>query len=242
MPFLFDRAGMERYNNIGQKEKKCCLNDNTGADFPTVPVGDKVIWEGFALDRIKSAYEMALERFKQRKEVPQAEMDRMEYEPLGKSIAAIFLREKDFDMMVEVAKYPQQFQGYVLEGIQKTFLSNLLPPIDKNTLEANLRAMEGLLLLKKDKGAVKEVLDQLKNLFQYYEQALNQTYSQFKQQFAEKLSPSIRAIENRTGQKFKIDPEKQPGFRDEWNKVVSRLSLQYEQVLDEQKEKLRNIK
>ncbi|MDD4238846.1 MAG: hypothetical protein PHT62_09885 [Desulfotomaculaceae bacterium] len=194
------------------------------------------------MDRIKSAYEMALERFKQRKEVPQAEMDRIEYEPVGKTAAVIFLREKDYELTAEVMKYPQQFQGYVLEGIQKTLLSNLLPPLDKETLESNLRAMQGILLVKKDKAAVQEVLGQLENLFKYYEQALAQTYSQFKQQFTEKLSPSIRAMEKRTGKKVNIDPEKQPGFMDEWNKVVGHLNAQYEQVLDEQKEKLRNIK
>jgi len=43
LPFMFDRAGMERYNKIGKKESKYCLNDNTGADFSIVPVGAKVI-------------------------------------------------------------------------------------------------------------------------------------------------------------------------------------------------------
>jgi hypothetical protein len=185
---------------------------------------------------------MALERFKQRDEVPKAEMDRMEYEPVGKTAAAIFLREKDYDMMAEVGKYPHEFKGYIFEGIQKTLLSNLLPPKDKDTLEDNLKAMQGLLLIKKDKRGVKEILSQLENLFKYYEQALAQTYSQFKHQFAEKLSPSIRAMEKRTGQKIKLDPEKQPGFGEEWNRVVGHLNYQYEQVLEEQKEKLRNLK
>jgi hypothetical protein len=91
---------------------------------------------------------MAIERFQLRKEVPQEEMDRMKYEPVGKTAAAIFLGEKDYDLMVEAAKCPQQFLGYVHEGIQKTLLSNLLPPLDKETLESNLRAMQGLLLIK----------------------------------------------------------------------------------------------
>ena len=194
------------------------------------------------MDRIKTAYEMALERFKQREEVPQAEMDRMEYEPAGKTIAAFFLREKNYDIMGELSKYPKQFQGYVLVGIEKTLLNNLLLPKDKKTIDENLRAMQGLLLIKKDKGSVKELLGQLEKLFKYYEQVYAQTYSQFKQQFAEQLSPSIKAMEKKTGQKIKADPEKQPGFREEWNKVVGHLNAQYEQVLDEQKEKLRNIK
>lgn len=194
------------------------------------------------MDRIKSAYEVALERLKQRKEVPQAEMDRLEYEPVGKNIAAVFLREKDYDLLAEIEKYPGQYQGYIYEGIQKTLFSNILPPTDQGILESNMRSLQGILLIKKDKDAVEEILSLLEKLFRYYEQAFNQTYAQFKQRFAEKLEPSIRSVEKRTGQKFKIDPEKQPGFREEWNKVLGQLNVQYEQVLDEQKEKLRNIK
>lgn len=194
------------------------------------------------MERIKSAYEMALERFQQRKEIPQTEMDRMEYEPIGKTAAAIFLREEDYDLIAEAEKYPQQFQVYFLEGVQKTLFSNLLLPTDKSTQEANKRAMQGIRLIKRDKRAANAILSQIENLFNYYEQAYNQTYTQFKQHFADKLSSSIRSMEKRTGQKLKIDPEKQPGFREEWNKVQGHLNSQYEQVLNEQKEKLRNIK
>lgn len=194
------------------------------------------------MDRIKSSYEVALERFKQRGQVPQEEMDRLEYEPVGKTIAAVFLRDKDYDLLAELDKYPGQFHGYIYEGMQNTLFSNILPPIDKDTLESNLRSMQGILLIKKDKSTVEEVLGLLENLFRYYEQAYNQTYAQFKQRFTEKLEPSIRSMEQRTGQKFKVDPEKQPGFREEWNKVLGQLNAQFDQVLEEQKEKLRNIK
>lgn len=194
------------------------------------------------MDRIKSSYEVALERFKQRRQVPQEEMDRLEYEPVGKTIAAVFLRGKDYDLLAELDKYPGQFHGYIYEGMQNTLFSNILPPIDQDTLESNLRSMQGILLIKKDKSTVEEILGLLENLFRYYEQAYNQTYAQFKQRFAEKLEPSIRSMEQRTGQKFKVDPEKQPGFREEWNKVLGQLNAQFDQVLEEQKEKLRNIK
>jgi len=193
------------------------------------------------LERIKSAYEVALERIKQRKEVPQAEIDRMDYEPVGKTIAAAFLREKDYDLLAEIKRYPQQYREYIIEGVQQTLFNNILPPKDKNTLEANLKAMQGIVLIKKNKKAVEEILGQLENLFKYYEQALEHTYSAFKQRYLEKLGPTIRAVEKRTGQKFNIDPEKQPGFREEWNKVLVQLNSQYENVLDDQKEKLRNI-
>lgn len=147
------------------------------------------------LERIKSAYEVALERIKQRKEVPQAEIDRMDYEPVGKTIAAAFLREKDYDLLAEIKRYPQQYREYIIEGVQQTLFNNILPPKDKNTLEANLKAMQGIVLIKKNKKAVEEILGQLENLFKYYEQALEHTYSAFKQRYLEKLGPTIRAVE-----------------------------------------------
>ena len=46
---------------------------------------------GSILDRIKSAYEMAMERFQQRKEVLPEEMEKMEYISEGKALAAKYL-------------------------------------------------------------------------------------------------------------------------------------------------------
>lgn len=190
------------------------------------------------MDKIKSAYEMALERIKQRKEVPQSEIDRMEHMPVGKALAANFLREKGYDLLAEFAKYPENIKEYLIEGAQETFLNNISLPADKSTLETNKRAMEGLYQIKKNKRAVGEVFSQLEYLFQYYEQSLAQTYSQFKETFAAKISA---ALEKRIGTRLKIDPEKQPGFREEWMKYLSRLNSQYEGILAEQKEKLRKI-
>ncbi|BAF59554.1 MAG: hypothetical protein HPY89_08375 [Pelotomaculum sp.] len=194
------------------------------------------------MDKIKSAYEMALQRFNQRKEVPQSEIERMEYEPAGKALAARFLREKDFDLLAEIGKYPENVRQYVIEGAQETFLNNIYLPVDRLSLESSQKAMKGLSLLKKDRQSLEKAYSQLKYLFQYYEQALAQTYSQFKEGFAAKINATVKSLERRTGTKLKADPEKQPGFREEWSKVLSMLNSQYEVPLKEQKERLRNIK
>lgn len=194
------------------------------------------------MDRIKSAYEMALERFKQRKEVPQSEIDRMEYVPVGKALAANFLREKNYDITAEINKYPNDIKVYLIEGAQETFLSNISLPIEISTMKTNKRAIEGLVKIKKNKQAVKEVCNQLEHLFRYYGQAMAQTYSQFKDNFTSRINETVNLMEKRTGTKIKVDPEKQPGFREEWMKFCGRLNRQYEGILTEQKEKLRNIK
>ncbi len=193
------------------------------------------------MDRIKSAYEMALERFSKRKEVPRSEIDRMEYESAGSRAAAAFLKERDYDLKAEIDRHPEPYRGYVADGIQKTLLYNIMLPSDRTFKETNRRAMEGILAVKKNKRAVKDLFSQLEHLFNYYEKALAQTYSQFKEHFTERINAQVKLMEKRSGTKLKVNPEIQPGFQEEWMKIRGQLNQHYEKVLKEQKEKLLQI-
>jgi hypothetical protein len=193
------------------------------------------------MDRIKSAYEMAMERFSKRKEVTRSEIDRMEYEPMGNAAAAAFLKNREYDLKSEIERHPEPYRGYVAGGIQKTLLHNIMLPADQSLKETNRRAMEGLLAVKKNRRALEELFSQLEHLFNYYEKALAQTYSQFKEHFTEKINAQVKLIEKRSGTKLKVNPEIQPGFQEEWMKIRSQLNQHYEKVLKEQKEKLLQI-
>lgn len=182
-----------------------------------------------------------MERFKQRKEIPQSEINRMEFVPEGQALAAKYLKEKGFDLLSEAGKHPEDMKNYILEGAQETFLSNILLPADKSALEANKRAMDGLLLIKRNKNGLKEALSQLEHLFQYYERTMEQAFGQFKERYAAKMDASLKTMEKRMGRKIKIDPEKQPGFREEWLRAVSGINGQYEQLLREQKDRIRAL-
>ena len=117
------------------------------------------------MDRIKSAYEMAMERFSKRKEVPRSEIDRMEYEPMGNAAAAAFLKNREYDLKSEIERHPEPYRGYVAGGIQKTLLHNIMLPADQSLKETNRRAMEGLLAVKKNRRALEELFSQLEHLF-----------------------------------------------------------------------------
>lgn len=194
------------------------------------------------MDRIKSAYEMAMERFQQRKEVHPDEIEKMDHIPAGKALAAKFLWEKDFDLVSEINKHPDKIKKYMADGAQETFLSNIQLPVDRSTLETTKKALEGIALLKVNKEALREVSVQLEQLFNYYEKTIEQAFGQFKEMFSAKIAASMKSIEQRVGSKIKIDPEKQPGFREEWMRAISSLNAQYNQLLAEQKEKLKKVK
>lgn len=193
------------------------------------------------MGKIKSAYEVAMERFSKRKEVPRSEIDKMEYESVGSSAAATFLKERGYNLKAEVDRHPEPYRAYVADGIQKTLLYNILLPADSSFKETNKRAMEGIMAVKKNKGAVKDLFSQLEHLFNYYEKALAQTYSQFKEHFTERINAQVKLMEKRSGTKLKVNPEIQPGFQEEWMKIRGQLNQHYEKVLKEQKEKLLQI-
>lgn len=194
------------------------------------------------MDRIKSAYEKAMERLQQRKEVLPEEIEKMDHITAGKALAAKYLNEKGLDFLSEMNKYPDKIKGYMAEGAQETFLSNIQLPVDRATLETTKKALEGITLLKENKGALREVSGQIEHLFNYYEKTVEQAYGQFKEMFSARIAASMKSLEKKVGAKIKVDPEKQPGFREEWMRTVSNLNAQYNQVLAEQKEKLKKVR
>lgn len=190
------------------------------------------------MDKIQSAYEKAMERFQQRKEVSPLEAARLEYQPIGKALAAKYIQISDYNILEEISGYAGDDRKYVLLGAQETFLGNIVLPVDEHVLEKVRRAISGLLLLKEDKQMAMEAFSQLEQLFNYYEQALVQAYDQFKEDYTAKINAAARSM-GVDGQN--IDPEKQPGFREEWVRWCSRLNEQYIKVLEEQKDLLRKI-
>lgn len=185
---------------------------------------------------------MAMERFQQRKEVPKEEIERMEYVPAGKSIAAAFLREKNYDLRAEIHRHSKNVRDYIIEGVVETLLHNIQFPTDDNSRETSKRAAEGLFQVKKDRQALKQSLDQLDHLFKYYGRSYDQAYQNFKEAFGARLSASQKSLEKQTGMKVKIDPEKHPAFREEWLGMVGQLNMQFEKILFEEKEKIKGIK
>lgn len=192
------------------------------------------------MSKIKTAYEKAMERLSSLN-LDSVNVASIEYTPKGNAAAARFLEEKDFNLLAELQQYGEDVRGYVLKGIEETFLRNIQLPKDGLTQETNKRAMEGLLLIKKDKGALRQVFSELEYLFTYYTQALDHTYDNLKESFSARLAPTQKAIEQQLGAKLKVNVERHPAFLEEWMRLQQQLDTQYEAVLNEQKEKIRRI-
>jgi hypothetical protein len=188
-------------------------------------------------DKIKTALERALERVADIK-VSEEELARDNHRDAGKALAARFISERNFDLKAAVAEYPEEVRGYVMEGILESLIANLHPPVNEAVREANQRAMEGILLLKRDQQTVRKIFSEMELLFDYYLQSLRQAQISLRESFQRRAQEAQQLIEKQTGVRVRVNPETSPEFREEWLRTVNRIDVQYEEFLKEHKARL----
>ncbi len=191
------------------------------------------------MSEMKSAWEKAMEKVEKLGKLSEEELKQLEHQPAGNKLAAKYLQETDYNLDAELTKYKGTgVRKYILQGAQEIFLRNILLPKNEHDMQATRRAMTGLRLLKENKNLVDTILDRITNLLNYYGQARQQTYLQFKKDFEAKLQETNQALQQQMGVKVRIEPERHPQFLEEWRRINSQLDAQYEKVLEEHKQQI----
>jgi hypothetical protein len=191
------------------------------------------------MSEMKSAWEKAMEKVEKLGKLSEEELKQLEHQPAGNKLAAKYLQETDYNLDAELTKYKGTgVRKYILQGAQEIFLRNILLPKNEHDMQATRRAMTGLRLLKENKNLVDTILDRITNLLNYYGQARQQTYLQFKKGFEAKLQETNKALQQQMGAKVRIEPEQHPQFLEEWRRISSQLDAQYEKVLEEHKQQI----
>ena len=191
------------------------------------------------MSEMKSAWEKAMEKVEKLGNLSEEELKQLEHQPAGNKLAAKYLQETDYNLDVELTKYKGTgVRKYVLQGAQEIFLRNIVLPKDEHDMQTTRRAMAGLRLLKENKNLLDTILDRITNLLNYYGQARQQTYLQFKKGFEAKLQETNKALQQQMGAKVRIEPEQHPQFLEEWRRISSQLDAQYEKVLEEHKQQI----
>jgi ATP-dependent Zn protease len=194
------------------------------------------------MSEMKSAFEKAMERVEQLGKASPEELQRMEYVPKGTALAAVFLRQEDYNLQAEVAKYDDAVKGYLVEGAEDTFLKNISLPVNQNGILSSKRAMEGILALKGKKRELEELLQQIEHLFDYYGQARQQLFTDLKRSFEDKIRATQASMGQQVGARGDFQAEMHPQFQEELRRTLTQLNTQYEGVLEEHKQQIKRIK
>jgi hypothetical protein len=191
------------------------------------------------MSEMKSAWEKAMEKAEKLGKLSEEELKQLEYQPAGNKLAAKYLQEMDYNLDAEMTKYKGTgVRKYILQGAQEIFLRSIVLPKNEYDMQATRRAMAGLRLLKENKKLLDTILDRITNLLNYYGQARQQTYLQFKKDFEAKLRESNQTMQQQVGAKVRIEPEQHPQFIEEWRRINSQLDAQYEKALEEHKQQI----
>jgi hypothetical protein len=191
------------------------------------------------MSEMKSAWEKAMEKVEKLGKLSEEELKQLEYQPAGNKLAAKYLQETDYNLDAEMTKYKGTgVRKYILQGAQEIFLHSIVLPKNEYDMQTTRRAMAGLRLLKENKKFLDTILDRIINLLNYYAQARQQTYLQFKKDFEVKLREHNQAMQQQVGAKVHIEPEQHPQFMEEWRRINNQLDAQYEKALEEHKQQI----
>lgn len=191
---------------------------------------------------MKSAREKAMERVEKLGKLTEDEIKRFECVPVGNKLASRYLQEADFNLDAELTRYKGTgLRKYIAQGAQEIFLHNISLPQSERDKQVTKRAMTGLRIIKENKNQLETILDRITNLLNYYEQARQQTYSQFKKGFETKLQENNQTLQKQPGNTIPLEVQLQAQFQAEWHKLNSQLNAQYEKVLEEHKQQIQKI-
>ena len=194
------------------------------------------------MDRIKSAFEKAMERAEQL--APPTEEERLEWKwgPEGKKLAGAFMGSKA-DLTKEVEKVEQPARQYLLKGLIDVLVETLRIPQNELKLQSNEKTLEALTQLM---GApMKEIAKRVRYVWTQY----LQFYPQQTKEAFEKLKPMVQsqleqAARQQTGTQGPVDLgpiEARPEFQAQWMKVLAQLEEPYESHLREFRQQIRQL-
>ena len=194
-------------------------------------------------DDMKSAYDRAMERIKDLEKPSKEEVLTWKYVPEGQKLAVRFLKE-EFNLASEMGKFKDEERRYVAKGAEDVLLRNIVLPVHDIAKKNNKKAMDAIKAIKKDKTAVENAFTKMRRVFDHYagegEQQRKQAYEMLKQDFQAKLQQAMRQQGIPPGTKINI--ESQPQFQEEWHLTLSQMDAQYNQLLDEYKAEIANLK
>lgn len=194
------------------------------------------------MTEMKSAWEKAMEKAEKLGKPTAEEVKQLEYIPTGNALAAKFLQEEKYDLDAELTKYKGSgARQYIIQGAQEIFLRNITLPHNEHDKIVTTKALAGIKILKDNKKQLDVIYDRINNLLSYYDQARQQTFSQFKKNFEAKVQEAAKSLKQRPGAAANLEAQIQQQFQDEWRRSSNELDAQYNKALEEHKEQILKI-
>ena len=186
------------------------------------------------MDRMKSAFEKAMERVELLDEPGEEQRLFWTLAPLGKQLAVAYLKGEDSPFS-KISDAPPEHRAHLTKGMFQVLVSNLLLPKSEAAYGANDRIIKGLERLIKDKPENKEVLQRAKYVSDQYWQfgmsQRDQAYQQLKLQMEQQVAEAMSRQRGSAGG-LQVNVETMPEFQQQWMRVSAQIDRQYGEHLE----------
>jgi len=172
-----------------------------------------------------------------------ASADEMELEDTrrqGMKLAAQFLDSKIDDLMTSLTELPGEKQMTVRRGMVEVLLRNIFLPRGETAQERSGRAIQGIVELGGGAGDLSSICAEMKQILGQYNQHREQLKTQLEEQVKMQYEQLLAQQENGM-QDNSMNPELalQAKVKEEWARLETELSDQYNQALAQHKATLK---
>ncbi len=193
------------------------------------------------MNRMKSAFELAMERAMELEEPDEGQKLEWELGPKGRRLAGLFLKGQGAPFTTIEGESSQR-RAYLVKGMMEALVSNLQLPKSDGANYTNEKVIEGIQRLFTGKAEVKELLERIRYVTDQYRQfgmpQREQAYAQLKAQFETQVMGAMSRQMGQPAQGMQVNVETMPEFQQQWLSVSSQMDLQYEQHLEDFRKQL----
>ncbi len=189
---------------------------------------------------IRSTMDLVLERAARMGKASADELEQEDTRKQGMKLAAAFLDSKIDNLMNSLSELPEEKQMAVRQGMVEVLLRNIFLPRDEVAKERTDRAAKGVIELGGGAGDLSSICAEMQHILGQY----NQHREQLKTQLEEQVKVQYEQLLAQQGNgmpRDSMNPELalQAKIKEEWTRLETELSDQYNQALEQHKSTLK---
>lgn len=189
---------------------------------------------------IRSTMDLVMERAARMGKASADELEQENIRKQGMKLAAEFLDNKVDNLMNSLSELPGEKQMAVRQGMVEVLLRNIFLPRDETAKERTDKAAKGIVELGGGAGDLSSICAEMQHILGQY----NQHREQLKTQLEEQVRVQYEQLLAQQGNgmpRDSMNPELalQAKVKEEWARLETELSDQYNQALEQHKSTLK---
>jgi hypothetical protein len=179
---------------------------------------------------IKSTMDLVMERAARIGKASSEELRFEEARKKGMHLAVEYLDGSLVAPLEALKEQENSLQIPALRGMAEIMLRNIFLPRDETQKDRTEKAVKGVMALEGESGEIEAICNELVNLLGGYMQHRVQLRAQLEEQVAQQSEMQKQGAQ--------VDPAQQPKVHEEWSRIETELSTQYNAALDQLKQQV----